>query len=136
LRKSKHCTGVVSRARGGGRIDKLRFLYPLVKDFFETMRQYGKYNDVVDLEDYLRHCMRKYLDEASKPGVAQASEDAPLGSMAGKCAARVEAVKLELERLKDAKLSDKMHEHRQQQLIRLLWRTLEETPAIDHIDAH
>jgi len=118
LRKSRFCTGVVSRARGGGRIDKLRFLYPLAKDYFETMRQYGKYIDAVDLEDYLRHCMQKYLDEASKPGVAQAIEDAPLGSRAGQCAARVEVVKLELERLKDAKLSDKVHEHRQQMLMR------------------
>ena len=118
LRKSKHCTGVVSRAKGGGRVDKLRFLYPLVKDFFETMRQHGKYIDSVDLEDYLRHCMQKYLDEASKPGVAQAIEDAPLGSLAAKCVARVEVVKRELERMKDAKASDKVHEHRQQQLMR------------------
>ena len=89
------------QGEGGGRADKLRFLYLLVKDFFETMRQSGKYIDFVDLEDYLRHCMQKYLDEASKPGVAQAIEDAPLGSMAGKRAARVEAVKRELERLRD-----------------------------------
>jgi len=108
----------VSRARGAGRVDKLRFLYPLVRDFFETMRQHGKYIDAVDLEDYLRHCMQKYLDEASKPGVAQAIEDAQMGSMAAKCAARVEAAKRELERLRNPKSRDKVHENRQQQLMR------------------
>ena len=74
LRKSKRCKGTVRRAKGGGRKDKLRFLYPLVKDFFETMRQHGKYIDAVDLEDYLQHTMQRYLDEAGKLGVAETIE--------------------------------------------------------------
>ena len=40
LRKSRRCTGEVKRA-GGGRKDHLMFLYPIVKDFFESMRVYG-----------------------------------------------------------------------------------------------
>ncbi len=57
LRKSKHCKGEVRRAKGGGRKDKLRFLFPVVKDVFETMRVHGKHIDAVDLEEYLQHTL-------------------------------------------------------------------------------
>ena len=110
LRKSKRCKGDVKRAKGGGRKDKLRFLYVLVKDFFETMRQHGKYIDAVDLEDNLMHNMQRYLDEAAKPGVAEAVE----GS---KMATRIAHVRDELAKLRDPKTSKHTHEHRQGQLM-------------------
>ena len=71
LRKSRRCKGVVMRAKGGGRKDNLEFLYPLVTDFFETMRLYGKYVDAVDLVDNLVEVMRRYVSEAEKPGVQE-----------------------------------------------------------------
>ena len=111
LRKSKFCKGDVKRAKGGGRQDKLSFLYPIVKDFFESMRVHGKYIDAVDLEEYLQHTMQRYLDEASKPGVAEAVEGT-------KWQSRVELVQRELERLRDSKSSRKVHENRQGQLMR------------------
>ena len=111
LRKSKRCNGVALRAKGGGRVDKLKFLYPVVKDFFETMRVHGKYIDAVDLEEYLQHTMKRYIDEASKPGVAEAVRGTPIER-------RVEVVKTELARLRDPKASASVHQHRQEQLMR------------------
>ena len=52
LRKSKHCRGQAMRARGGGRKDALTWLYPLARDYLETMRLHGKYVDAVDLEEH------------------------------------------------------------------------------------
>ena len=51
LRKSRRSKGAVMRAAGGGRKDKLKFLYPIVKDFFEMVRLHGKYIDTNGLED-------------------------------------------------------------------------------------
>jgi hypothetical protein len=110
LRKSRH-KGTVTRAKGGGRKDKLRFLYPIVKDFFETMRVHGKFIDAVDLEDYLQHTMQRYLDEAAKEGVAHAVEGT-------KIQARVELVRTELARLREPKTTKAVHENRQEQLMR------------------
>ena len=110
LRKSKRCVGVVSRAKGGGRKDQLRFLYPLVRDHFEAMRQQGKYIDAVDLEENLQHHMQSYLDEAAKVGVAEAVE----GS---KMAKRIAHVRGELAKLRDKSTSKQTHEHRQGQLM-------------------
>ena len=76
----------------GGRKDKLRFLYPVVKDFFETMRVHGKYVDAVDLEEYLQHTMQRYLDEADKPGVSQSIEGSKIES-------RVEFVRSQLKKI-------------------------------------
>ena len=111
LRKSKACKGVVRRAKGGGRIDKLRFLYPIVKDFFEAMRVHGRFIDAHDLEDYLQHTMQRYLDEAAKPGVSEALENTKAGR-------RVEIVKEELAKLRDPKTTRRTHENRQAQLMR------------------
>ena len=77
----------------GGRQDKLRWLYPLVKDYFEEMRLHGKYVDPVDLEEHLLSLMQMYLTEAAKPEVKM--------SMSTESAARVEVVRKELDRLKD-----------------------------------
>ena len=110
LRKSKRSKGTAVRAQGGGKKDKLRFLYPVVKDFFETMRVHGKYIDAVDLEEYLMHTMQRYLDEAAKPDVAAVIEAGPMQL-------RVEHVKKELEKLRDPKATGKVHEHRQGQLM-------------------
>ena len=66
LRKNRSGRGVVKRAKGGGRKDRLRFLYPLVKEYFEGMRGHAKYIDAQDLEDHLMLCMQRYLDEAGK----------------------------------------------------------------------
>ena len=46
LRKSRRGKGTVKRAKGGDRKDHLRFLYPVVRDFFELMRVHGKYIDL------------------------------------------------------------------------------------------
>ena len=100
----------MTRKMGGGRKDHLRFLYPLVKDYFELMRMHGKYIDAVDLEDYLQHTMQRYLDEAEKPGVAEAVE----GSITQR---RVKHVRTELEKLRNPKTSKQTHEHRQGQLM-------------------
>ena len=51
LRKSRRSKGEVCRAKGGGKRVRLRFLYPIVKDFFEVMRVHGKYIDAEDLEE-------------------------------------------------------------------------------------
>ena len=80
------------RAKGGGRKDGLRFLYPCVKDFFEAMRVHGKYIDAEDLEDHLQVTMQRYLDEAQKPEVAASIE---VGSKLHK---RVNEVRVQLER--------------------------------------
>jgi hypothetical protein len=61
LRKSMRGNGEVKRAKGAGRKDRLRFLYPVVKDFFELMRVHGKYIDPWDLEEYLQHTLQRYL---------------------------------------------------------------------------
>ena len=95
----------------GGRVDQLKFLYPVVRDFFETMRVHGKHIDAVDLEEYLQHTMQRYINEPSKPGVAEAVEGTPMER-------RVEVVKKELARLRDPMSSAKVHENRQQQLMR------------------
>ncbi len=113
LRTSMRGQGTVCRAKGGGRVDKLRFLYPLVKDFFETMRLHGKYIDAQDLEDYLQGTMQRYVDEASKPEVVEALEDAAAPTLA-----RIEDVKSELTRLRDPKVSSNVHKNRQEQLMR------------------
>ena len=65
----------------GGKKDKLQFLYPLVRDYFENMRQHGKYIDAVDLEENLMVNMQRFLDEAAKPGVAEAIEGSKMGSV-------------------------------------------------------
>ena len=82
-----------------------------MRDFFELMRLHGKFIDAVDLEDYLQHTMQRYLDEASKPDVAQAIEGTRLK-------ARVEIVEKELMRLRHEKTSAAVHENRQGQLMR------------------
>ena len=96
---------------GGGRKDKLRFLYPVVKDFFETMRVHGKYIDAMDLEEYLMHTMQRYLDEAAKLGVKEAVEGAKIQS-------RLEVVETELARLRGPKSTRNVHQNRQEQLMR------------------
>ena len=110
LRKSRRCNGTVMRAKGGGRKDPLTWLYPLVRDYLETMRLHGKYIDAVDLEEQLMHLMQVYLDEAAKPGVE--------ASMSPTTAGRVQVVRQELARLKHPSTSKGVHEHRQQQLMR------------------
>jgi len=75
------------------------------------MRLHGKYIDAQDLEDYLLATMQRYLDEASKPGVAEAVEDALT-------LARIEHVKSQLMRLRDPKTKVGLHQHRQEQLMR------------------
>ena len=110
LKKSRRCVGVVTRAKGGGRKGKLRFLYPIVKDFFETMRLHGKYIDAADLEEYLLHTMQRYVDEAAKPGVSEAVEGSKLGQ-------RLADVREELAKLRGPKSSKHAHEHRQGQLM-------------------
>ena len=110
LRKSRRCNGVAMRKKGAGPKDKLEFLYPLVKDFFETMRLCGKYVDAVDLEDNLKAVMRRYIEEADKPGVEEA--------MTPEHRTRVAHVRRELERLSDPKSSLRVRDHRQQQLMR------------------
>ena len=112
LRKSMRGKGEVRRAKGGGRKDRLRFLYPCVRDFFELMRVHGKYIDAEDLEEYLQHSMQRYLDEAEKPEVAASIEAGSRGE------GRIEFVKEELRRLRDPKTSKRTHEHRQGQLMR------------------
>ena len=114
LRKSMRGKGEVKRAKGGGRKDALRFLYPVVKDFFELMRVHGKYVDPEDLEDYLLQTMQRYLDEAAKPEVAATIEE---GSRLAK---RTEVVKKELERLRAKETTKRTHEHRQGQLMRFV----------------
>ena len=94
----------------GGRKDELRFLYPLVRDYFEGMRQHGKYIDAVDLEENLMVNMQRFLDEAAKPGVLDAVE----GS---KTAQRVAFVRTELAKLRDRNCSRSAHDHRQGQLM-------------------
>ena len=111
LRKSVRGKGKVTRAKGAGRKDKLRFLYPIVKDFFETMRVHGKYIDAVDLEEYLQHTMQRYLDEGDKPEVKEAVKDTKLEK-------NLEVVKKELARLRDPKTTKWTHENRQNQLMR------------------
>ena len=59
VRKSRRGKGTVKRAKGRGRKDELRFLYPVVKDFFELMRGHGKYVDAEDLEEHLQHTMQR-----------------------------------------------------------------------------
>ena len=89
----------------------MRFLYPVVKDFFETMRVHGKYIDAKDLEDDLQHTMQRYLDEAAKPNVAEALEGSNM-------AIRLEFVRRELARLRDPKTAPGVHIWRQQMLMR------------------
>ena len=108
LRKSRRCTGVVMRAKGGGRKDHLAFLYPLVKDFFETMRLYGKYVDAVDLQENLMAVMRRYVNEAEKPGMQEKLQ--PLQIV------RLDHVRSELERLSNVRM--RAAKHRQEQLLR------------------
>ena len=104
LRKSKRCKGQALRAAGGGRKDALSWLYPLVKDYLETMRLYGKYVDAQDLEEQLMHLMAVYLDEAAKPGVE--------ASMSPETVGRVQHVRQELARLQDPLTSRRVHVHR------------------------
>ena len=122
LRNSKHCKGVVVRKSGADRKDTLRFVYPIVEQFYETMGLYGKQVDVVDLEDYLQLIMQRYIDEAQKPDVVEAIEHT---TALGK---RFEVVKEELLGLKDSKMSAKVHEDRQQALTKLCGGPLEDTP--------
>ena len=104
--------GEVHRAAGGGKKDKLKFLYGLVREFFELMREHGKFITAVDLEDYLVHTMRRYLADSSKPEVAEAVRDNP------KLEQRVSHVRAELRKLTDRETSRRVHEHRQQMLMR------------------
>ena len=114
LRKSMRGKGEVKRAKGAGRKDRLRFLYPVVKGFFELMRVHGKYIDPEDLEEYLQHTMQRYLDEAAKPEVAAAIEK---GSRLEK---RLEFVKQQLAKLRAEETTKRAHEHRQGQLMRFV----------------
>ena len=111
LRKTNRGRGKVTRAKGGGRKDKLRFLYPVVKDFFETMRMHGKYIDSVDLEEYLQHTMARYLDVAANPVVAGAVEGTKIEQ-------RLRFIEAELAKLRNPKTTIFVHQHRQQQLMR------------------
>ena len=129
LRRSKHCKGEVRRAKGGGRKDKLLFLYPIVRDFFETMRVHGKYIDAVDLEEYLQHTMKRYLTEAEKLGVAEAVQGT-------KMASRVEVIKPELAELRDPTTSAKVHEHRQEQLMRFCGARLRKPQRLTTLSVH
>ena len=112
LRKSRRGKGTVKRAKGGGRKDHLRFLYPVVRDFFELMRVHGKYIDPEDLEEYLMHTMQRYLDEAAKPEVVIVE-----GSKLEK---RIEVVKAELTKLRAKETSRRTHAHRQGELMRFV----------------
>ena len=114
LRKSRRNKGVAMRAKGGGRKDGLKFLYPCVKDFFEAMRVHGKYVDAEDLEDQLQVTMQRYLDEAQKPEVAASIV---VGSKLHK---RVNEVRVQLERLRSKDTSKRTHEHRQGELMRFV----------------
>ena len=114
LRRSMRGKGEVKRAKGAGRKDRLRFLYPIVKDFFELMRVHGKYIDAEDLEEYLQHTMQRYLDEAAKPEVAATIEK---GSRLEK---RIEIVKEQLAKLRAKETTKRAHEHRQGQLMRFV----------------
>ena len=112
LRKSRRNKGTVRRAIGGGRKDPLRFLYPLVRDFFELMRVHGKYVDPQDLEDYLMHTMQRYVDEAAKVEVVI--------EKGSKLEKRLEVVKAELTKLRAKETTKRTHEHRQGQLMRFV----------------
>ena len=59
------------------------------------MREHGKYIDAQDIEDHLRLCMQRYLDEAGKV------EGEGGGGLGAKTSERVRHVREELNRLRD-----------------------------------
>ena len=73
----------------------------------------------------MQHAMQRYVDEASKPDVAEAVENTAIAS-------RVEFVKDEVARLRVPKASDKVHENRQQQAMNLCGARLKRPPATDN----
>ena len=120
LRKSVRGAGVIARARGGGRKDHLEFLYPVVRDYLETLRLHGKYVDAQDLEDHLMHTMGLYLAEVDKP-----NNEAQV--------ARAKVVREELARLKDPLTKNGVHKNRQERLMRFCEVRLRRPQRLVHL---
>ena len=111
LRKNRGVGGVVMRAKGAGRKDELQFLYPLVRDYFQCMREHAKYIDAVDLEEHLQLQMVRFIEKAEEL-------EARGEVVSERSKKRVVKLREELGRLRDPRTKKSVHQNRQSQLMR------------------